>query len=57
MNSELILFFAFSIILSWILWIPSILSGKGYDVPGVFLFIGVFAVFGQALPEFFSPLY
>ena len=44
-KDHLILFFITVFLGSWILWSPSVLLSLGYQVPTLFLFIGMFASF------------
>lgn len=45
-HNGLFLFLLIAFLWSWILWIPGILNSYGIEVPGIFLAIGMAAVFG-----------
>lgn len=42
---ELIIFFIVTIVITWILWLPSVLNSNGYEVPIIFLIISMMASF------------
>lgn len=46
---KLVLFFVLSFIISWILWLPSVLNSNGFTVPDIFLLFSQFALLGPAI--------
>lgn len=42
---QLAKFFVITIVVSWIMWMPSVLNSNGYDIPGIFLVISMLASF------------
>lgn len=48
-GKELFIFFTLTILITWILWLPSILSSEGIDVPVVFLILSMMASFTPSI--------
>ena len=44
-TNELTIFFVVTIVITWVLWAPSVLANYGYNVPAVFLIISMLAGF------------
>ncbi len=51
-KGNLILFFILSVIISWLLWLPSILVSSGILVSGPIQILGNFAIFGPFISAF-----
>ena len=51
-KTNLILFFIISFVVSWLLWIPSIMVSLGIITPGPIQILGNFAVFGPFISAF-----
>ena len=51
-KANLIVFFIISFVVSWLLWIPSVLVSLGIIAPGPIQILGNFAVFGPFISAF-----
>ncbi len=48
-SKQLFMYFVLAFVISWILWLPSVLNSNGIPVPDIFLLISQFALLGPAL--------
>jgi membrane protease YdiL (CAAX protease family) len=46
---QLVLFFALAFIISWLLWLPSVMISNGINIPPATQIAGQFAIFGPAI--------